>query len=72
MYGASAISWACPPRQTPSPIDEVAAAANRARQFTDTASFTLRCLVCQKGLCGEKDALAHAKETGHANFAEYK
>lgn len=42
-----------------------------ARQFTDTASFTLRCLVCQKGLVGEAEALAHAKETAHTNFAEY-
>lgn len=45
--------------------------AHRARQFTDTASFTIRCLVCQRGLKGENDALEHAKKTGHTNFAEY-
>ena len=43
-----------------------------ARKFTDTAQFALRCLVRQRGLKGEKEALAHAKETGHANFSEYK
>jgi len=42
-----------------------------ARSFTDTANFSLRCLVCQKGLKGESEAVAHAKETGHANFGEY-
>merc|ERR1712060_972529 len=43
-----------------------------AKQFTDTQQFTLRCLVCQQGLVGEKDAVEHAKATGHQNFAEYK
>ncbi len=45
---------------------------HRQRKFTDTASFTIRCLVCQRGLKGEKEALEHAKTTGHTNFAEYK
>lgn len=45
--------------------------ANKARQFTDTASFTLRCGTCKIGVKGEKDALEHAKTTGHANFSEY-
>ena len=45
--------------------------AHAARQFTDTANFTLRCLVCQKGLKGEKEALEHAKASGHSNFSEY-
>jgi len=43
-----------------------------AKLYTDTKSFTLRCLVCQKGLVGEADAVDHAKQTGHQNFAEYK
>ena len=47
------------------------AKAHAARQFTDTANFTLRCLVCQKGLVGEKEAVEHAKSTGHQNFGEY-
>jgi ubiquitin thioesterase OTU1 len=31
----------------------------------------LRCLVCQTGLKGEKEAVEHAKATGHQNFGEY-
>ena len=45
--------------------------AHAARQFTDTANFSLRCLVCQQGLKGEKEAVEHAKQTGHQNFGEY-
>eukprot|EP00434_Breviolum_minutum_P008814 symbB.v1.2.007773.t1/scaffold481.1/size198263/4 len=44
---------------------------HQQRQFTDTGNFTLRCVACQKGLKGEKEAELHAKETGHQNFAEY-
>ena len=51
---------------------EVVAAARAARAFTDTARFTIRCLVCQQGLAGEQDAVAHAQATGHTNFSEYK
>eukprot|EP00929_Paragymnodinium_shiwhaense_P100235 TRINITY_DN6241_c0_g1_i1.p1 TRINITY_DN6241_c0_g1~~TRINITY_DN6241_c0_g1_i1.p1 ORF type:complete len:233 (+),score=20.51 TRINITY_DN6241_c0_g1_i1:62-700(+) len=47
------------------------AEANQRKQFTDTANFTLRCLVCQKGLVGQADAVEHAKASGHTNFAEY-
>ena len=46
-------------------------AAHRARQFTNTNSFKLRCGVCQIGLKGEKEAVEHATKTGHSNFAEY-
>ncbi|PNH03286.1 Ubiquitin thioesterase OTU1 [Tetrabaena socialis] len=51
--------------------EKLVAATNAARQFTDTANFTLRCAVCQMGLKGEKEAVEHAKTTGHSNFAEY-
>jgi len=51
---------------------EVVAAARAARAFTDTARFTIRCLVCQQGLAGEAEAVAHAQATGHTNFSEYK
>ena len=44
---------------------------HEARQYTDTANFTLRCKDCQIGVKGEKEAVAHAKATGHANFGEY-
>jgi hypothetical protein len=47
------------------------AGCHAARQFTDTAKFTLRCGVCALGLVGEKEAVEHAKATGHQNFAEY-
>ena len=50
----------------------VAAEARRNRTFTDTASFTLRCLVCQRGLKGQAEAVEHAQATGHANFSEYR
>ena len=50
---------------------ELVAQARANRQFTDTARFTLRCGVCQCGLKGEKEALEHAKATGHQNFSEY-
>jgi ubiquitin thioesterase OTU1 len=48
------------------------AEAHAARKFTDTAKFSLRCLVCQCGLVGEEGAMEHAKKTGHTNFSEYK
>ena len=42
-----------------------------AHRFTDTASFSLRCLVCRAGLKGQIEAVAHAKATGHSSFGEY-
>ena len=45
--------------------------AHEARQFTDVGSFTLRCGVCQVGVRGQKEAVEHAKATGHSNFSEY-
>eukprot|EP01065_Artemidia_motanka_P036536 TRINITY_DN44480_c0_g1_i1.p1 TRINITY_DN44480_c0_g1~~TRINITY_DN44480_c0_g1_i1.p1 ORF type:complete len:357 (+),score=109.53 TRINITY_DN44480_c0_g1_i1:49-1071(+) len=51
--------------------EAITAAANRKRKFTDTANFTLRCLVCQAGVRGQDDAVRHSKQTGHASFAEY-
>jgi len=50
---------------------KLAEMAKKKKLFTDTAKFQLRCLVCQQGLTGEKDALEHATSTGHQNFAEY-
>jgi ubiquitin thioesterase OTU1 len=51
--------------------EQLVAACHQARQFTDIANFTLRCGVCQIGIKGEKEAVEHAKATGHQNFAEY-
>jgi len=56
-------------------VAEAAALARRAQQagkFTDTGSFTIRCLVCQCGLTGQAEAVAHAKASGHTNFSEFK
>ncbi|KAI0688248.1 OTU-domain-containing protein [Cytidiella melzeri] len=41
------------------------------RAYTNTSTFDLRCQICQKGLKGEKEARAHASETGHVQFGEY-
>uniref|UniRef100_A0AAZ1XKN5 Ubiquitin thioesterase OTU n=1 Tax=Oreochromis aureus TaxID=47969 RepID=A0AAZ1XKN5_OREAU len=49
---------------------ELAGEARRKRQFTDVNRFALRCMVCQTGLVGQKEAREHAKETGHTNFGE--
>ena len=51
---------------------QVVATAHRDKKFTDTGKFTIRCLVCQRGLVGEKEAIEHAQGTGHTNFSEYK
>lgn len=50
---------------------EIANEAKASRQYTDVGKFTLRCLVCQKSLIGQKEAQEHAKSTGHINFGEY-
>ncbi|KAA0707461.1 Ubiquitin thioesterase OTU1 [Triplophysa tibetana] len=49
---------------------ELADEARRKRQFTDVNRFALRCMVCQTGLVGQKEAREHAKDTGHTNFGE--
>ncbi|TTB41848.1 Ubiquitin thioesterase OTU1 [Bagarius yarrelli] len=67
----------CPP-QTISTTDDVILAqaleladeARRKRQYTDVNRFSLRCMTCQTGLVGQKEAREHAKETGHTNFGE--
>ena len=35
------------------------------------APMARRCGVCQIGVKGEKEAVEHAKATGHQNFSEY-
>lgn len=50
----------------------VAAELKASRSFVDVANFTLMCMVCSKGLKGAPEAQAHARETGHANFCEYR
>ena len=43
---------------------------SQARQYTDLANFSLRCLVCGQPLQGQTDAQSHAMATGHINFGE--
>ncbi|CAJ0627817.1 7055_t:CDS:2 [Entrophospora sp. SA101] len=43
----------------------------KLHKYTYTANFTLRCGQCEKGLVGDKEAVQHAKDTGHTNFVEY-
>ncbi|OIW02872.1 hypothetical protein TanjilG_29648 [Lupinus angustifolius] len=44
---------------------------HRKKSYTDTSNFTLRCGVCQIGVIGQKEAVEHARTTGHVNFQEY-
>lgn len=45
---------------------------HKAHAYTDTATFTLRCLVCREGLKGQAEAVAHAQRTGHQSYGEYR
>ena len=49
----------------------IAAQLKEERQFTDTSNFSLKCMICNCGLKGQKEALEHGKETGHMNFCEF-
>jgi len=40
------------------------------KEFTDLGNFSIECGVCYKKFKGEKEAVSHNKETGHANFHE--
>ncbi|KAF4614470.1 hypothetical protein D9613_002684 [Agrocybe pediades] len=41
------------------------------KAYTNTSTFDLKCEQCGQGLKGEKDARAHAEQTGHIRFGEY-
>ncbi|KAF9304188.1 hypothetical protein BGZ74_002175 [Mortierella antarctica] len=47
---------------------QLAAKLKKAHKYTDLATFTLRCSICQLGLKGEKDAQSHAQQTQHTSF----
>lgn len=51
---------------------EKAQKEHNEHKYTDTQAFSLICVDCGKLLKGEKEALEHAKATGHTNFTEYK
>lgn len=50
--------------------ETLALEAQTSRQFTDVDKFTLKCLDCNVYLIGQREALGHAKESGHSNFGE--
>jgi len=52
-------------------LARLVAAHHAVHAYTDTGSFSIRCLTCRVGLKGEKEAVAHARETGHQSFGEY-
>ncbi|KAG0342086.1 ubiquitin-specific protease otu1 [Podila horticola] len=47
---------------------QLAAKLKKAHKYTDLATFTLRCSICQIGLKGEKDAQNHAQQTQHTSL----
>jgi len=47
----------------------LAAELKKRKLFVNLAGCDIKCLVCNVGLQGQKQAQAHAKETGHQNFA---
>ncbi|KAF8077818.1 hypothetical protein FPV67DRAFT_1775176 [Lyophyllum atratum] len=52
-------------------VKELAEVLRGKRAFTNTSTFDLKCENCGQGLKGEKDARAHAAQTGHTRFGEY-
>lgn len=50
----------------------VATELQKKRQFVDPNRFTLMCGNCSIGIVGQKEAIEHAKATGHTNFQEYR
>lgn len=50
----------------------IAVEAFAAHRYTDTATFTLTCCDCGLSLKGNREAEAHAQQTLHQNFVEYK
>jgi ubiquitin thioesterase OTU1 len=50
--------------------EEVASELRKKKQFINLVGCDLQCLVCLKGLSGQKGAQEHAKVTGHQNFGQ--
>lgn len=49
----------------------VAEQENKAKRYTNTATFSLKCGVCGEGFVGQIEAQKHASKTGHLEFKEY-
>ncbi|KAK4053047.1 ubiquitin-specific protease otu1 [Microbotryomycetes sp. JL201] len=50
---------------------ELVSRLRKEHAYTDAATFTLKCEQCGAAIVGEKDARAHAMQTGHTSFGEY-
>jgi ubiquitin thioesterase OTU1 len=48
----------------------LAADLKARKQYVNLAGCDLQCLVCNRGLRGQKEALEHAQQTGHQNFGQ--
>jgi ubiquitin thioesterase OTU1 len=48
----------------------LASELKRERKFVDLGGCALRCMVCGRGLKGQKEALEHARATQHQNFGQ--
>ena len=44
----------------------------RNGQFTNLAQFKVQCLVCLQKFRGQAECVAHATQTGHQNFGEFR
>ncbi|KAJ1503009.1 hypothetical protein HMI54_008487 [Coelomomyces lativittatus] len=51
---------------------ELAMTFHKEHRYTNQSEFSLRCDQCHLALVGHTEALAHAKQTGHSQFVEYK
>ena len=53
-------------------IKQLALELKKQRQFVNLTSqkFEMKCMICSMLLKGQKEAVEHATETGHQNFAQ--
>jgi len=45
---------------------------NKKKQFTNTSTFSIQCMVCMEQFIGQNEVIAHSKKTGHGNFKQLK
>ncbi|KAF0714076.1 Aste57867_4056 [Aphanomyces stellatus] len=50
----------------------LAVEAHQSHQYTDLGGFSIQCMQCRKAFTGERQAQAHANETGHNEFGEVR
>lgn len=49
---------------------ELAGKLNKQKYYVNSSTYVVRCETCQWIGAGDKQALAHTKETGHIDFGE--